>query len=67
MAKSLATWQTTQISSVHEPCREHCLALVQDFCVGELGLNTAAACRRAARENRKVFRKPVHPLPRPAV
>ena len=32
---------------------------------GELGLNNAG--RRAARENRKVFRKPVHPLPRPAV
>ena len=32
---------------------------------GELGLNNAG--RRAARENRKVFRKPLHPLPHPAV
>ena len=28
---------------------------------GELGLNNTG--RRAARENQKVFRKPVHPLP----
>ena len=32
---------------------------------GELGLNNRG--RLAARENRKVFRKPVHPLPRLAV
>ena len=32
---------------------------------GELGSNKAG--RQAARENREVFRKPIHPLPRPAV
>ena len=54
-----------RFSAVHEPCREHCGALVQAFFSGKLGLNNRG--RLAARENRKVFRKPVHPLPRLAV
>ena len=51
-----------RFSAVHEPCREHCRALVQAFCIWRAGCQAERAL-----ENLKVLCKPVHPLPRPAV
>ena len=54
-----------RFSTVHAPCREYCRALVQAFCIW---LARIEQCRQSSSErNRKVFPKPVHPLPQPAV
>ena len=51
----------TRISAVQELCKEHCKLSV----FGELRSNNGGLL--AAGENRKVFRKPLNPLPCPAV
>ena len=69
--QSSAALQTTHFFAVQEQCREHSRALVKSFLQAGIGQRRMPVrCLRAkkiARYSAKLWRKPFHPLPRPAV